>query len=257
MSTPPHKAISISFEFAKANRIVQRFMAMERLILFDIDGTLTRTQNGYIPFNRAIFDTFGVAGDIRWVFPDGMTDPRILEEIFAKAEAEITVSDEQLGRFSTNLAGAYAGALQDGTTAVGALGGAAELLERLALNGEFAQGVVTGNFEATARIKLQAAGLASHLNFGAYASDSSYRPDLPAIAKQRWEKSTGRLIGAEFCIIVGDTPKDLEAARDNGMKCVLVGTGRYAVEDLRYYSPDACVADLTDTAEIVDLLRRI
>jgi phosphoglycolate phosphatase-like HAD superfamily hydrolase len=80
---------------------------------------------------------------------------------------------------------------------------------------------------------------------------------LPAIAKQRWEKSTGRLIGAEFCIIVGDTPKDLEAARDNGMKCVLVGTGRYAVEDLRYYSPDACVADLTDTAEIVDLLRRI
>jgi phosphoglycolate phosphatase len=230
---------------------------MERLILFDIDGTLTRTQNGYIPFNRAIFDTFGVAGDIRWVFPDGMTDPRILEEIFAKAEAELTASEEQLGRFSTNLAGAYAGALEDGTTTVGALGGAAELLGQLACHREFAQGVVTGNFEATARIKLQAAGLAYHLNFGAYASDSSYRPDLPAIAKQRWEKSAGRLIGAEFCVIVGDTPKDLEAARANGMKCVLVGTGRYPVEDLRYYAPDDCVADLTDTAKIIDLLRRI
>ena len=48
---------------------------MERLILFDIDGTLTRTQNGFLPFNRAILDTFNVAGDIRSVFPDGMTDP--------------------------------------------------------------------------------------------------------------------------------------------------------------------------------------
>jgi len=83
------------------------------LILFDIDGTLTRTQNGYIPFNRAILETFGVAGDIRSVFPDGKTDPRILEEIFVKAEAEINVSDEQLGRFSMNLARAYTGATGD------------------------------------------------------------------------------------------------------------------------------------------------
>jgi len=69
--------------------------------------------------------------------------------------------------------------------------------------------------------------------------------------------SAGRPISAERCVIVGDTPKDLEAARANGMKCVLVGTGRYPVEDLRYYSPDACVADLTDTAEITDLLLRV
>jgi phosphoglycolate phosphatase-like HAD superfamily hydrolase len=147
--------------------------------------------------------------------------------------------------------------LQDGTTTVGALGGAPELVERLSARDEFAQGVVTGNFEATARIKLQAAGLACRLNFGAYASDSSHRPDLPVIAKQRWEMSAGRPISAERCVIVGDTPKDLEAARANGMKCVLVGTGRYPVEDLRYYSPDACVADLTDTAEITDLLLRV
>ena len=234
-----------------------RLIAMDRLILFDIDGTLTRSQNGYIPFNRAILDTFGIAGDIRWVFPDGMTDPCILAEIFAKAEATITVSDNQLGRFSKNLAGAYAAALQDGTTKIGALSGARSLLEQLSDRREFAQGVVTGNFEATARIKLQSAGLAGRLSVGAFANDSSHRPDLPAIAKQRWEKGTGRHISAGCCVIVGDTPKDLEAARANGMKCLLVGTGRYPVEDLRYYSPDACVADLTATAEIIDLLLRI
>ena len=58
---------------------------MERLILFDIDGTLTRTQNGYIPFNEAILKTFGVDGDIRTVVPDGNTDPMIVKISLAKA----------------------------------------------------------------------------------------------------------------------------------------------------------------------------
>ena len=89
----------------QANRIVQRSVGHGAVDPFrNIHGTLTRTQNGYIPFNRAILDTFGVAGDIRSVFPDGKTDPRILEKIFVKAEAEINVSDEQLGRFSMSLA---------------------------------------------------------------------------------------------------------------------------------------------------------
>lgn len=230
---------------------------MERLILFDIDGTLTRTQNGFVPFNRAILDTFNVAGDIRSVFPDGMTDPHILEEIFARAGAAITISGDQLSQFASNLRLNYAAALGDRTTTVRALVGVPELLEQLSTHGKFAQGIVTGNFEATARIKLEAAGLVRHLSLGAYASDSSHRADLPPIAKRRWEKSVGRAIGSERCVIVGDTPKDLEAARVNGMKYVLVGTGRHPIEELRYHAPDAAITDLTDTGAVIDLLGKI
>jgi len=232
-------------------------MLMERLIFFDIDGTLTRTQNGFLPFNQAILDTFSVAGDIRSVFPDGMTDPHILEEIFAKMEAEIAISGDQLIQFADHLRRNYAAALGDGTTTVRALAGVSELLEQLSAHGKFAQGVVTGNFEATARIKLEAAGLACHLSLGAYASDSSQRPDLPPIAKRRWEKSVGRAVLSKDCVIVGDTPKDLEAARANGMKCVLVGTGRHPIEELRYHAPDAAITDLTDTRAVIDLLSKI
>jgi phosphoglycolate phosphatase-like HAD superfamily hydrolase len=99
--------------------------------------------------------------------------------------------------------------------------------------------------------------LAHYLAFGAFACDSSHRPDLPAIAKRRWQALACREIGSGDCIIVGDTPKDLEAARANGMKCLLVGTGRYPLEELRYCSPDACVADLSDTAAITDLLLQL
>ena len=232
-------------------------MLMERLIFFDIDGTLTRTQNGFVPFNQAIVDTFNVAGDIRSIFPDGMTDPHILVEIFAKAETAVTIRSEHLVRFADNLRRNYAAALENGTTTIRALAGVPELLERLSIDKKFAQGVVTGNFESTARMKLEAAGLLCHLSFGAYAGDSSHRPDLPPIAKRRWEENAGRSMRSESCVIVGDTSKDLEAARANGMKCVLVGTGRYAVEDLRYYKADATLADLTDTEAVIDLLLKI
>ena len=210
-----------------------------------------------MPFNQAIWDTFKVADDIRSVFPDGMTDPDILEQIFAKMEAKISISGEQLIQFADHLRRNYAAALENGTTTVGALAGVPELLAQLSAHKNFAQGVVTGNFEATARMKLEAAGLSGHLSFGAYAGDSSHRSDLPPIAKRRWEIGSGRAIRLDSCVIVGDTPKDLEAARANGMKCVLVGTGRHAIEELRYHAPDAAITDLTDTGAVIDLLLKI
>ncbi len=227
---------------------------MERLILFDIDGTLTRTENGYLPFNEAIFQTFGVTGDIRTVVPDGNTDPLIVKNIFAKAKVNIEIKDDDWERFTVNLQMCYQRHVEQGSTIVQALPGAAELLQELANGPGFGVSVVTGNFEATAQVKLEAAGLFSYLSRGAYASDSAHRPDLPAIAKNRWEELTGRAIEPERCVIIGDTPNDLAAARQNDMKCVLVGTGRYPVEELVYWRPDACWADLSDTQGVLTAL---
>lgn len=227
---------------------------MEQLILFDLDGTLTRTQNGHAPFNEAILETFGMVGDIRSVIPDGNTDPQIVREIFAKTNVEMGIDDGRWRQFAESLQRSYSHALRQGTTTVRALPGALELLAALSAKEEFGQGVVTGNFEVTAQIKLEAAGLHSYLCRGAYASDSSHRPDLPKIAKARWEQLTGKSLRLEQCVIIGDTPKDLDAARQNDMKCILVGTGRYPVEELRYWSPDACLSDLIDTREVIRIL---
>ena len=227
---------------------------MARLILFDIDGTLTRTESGYLPFNEAIRRTFGVDADIRTVVPDGNTDPLIVKEIFAKANVEIELEDSQLRRFSADLQLSYQRHVDQGLTRVRALPGALELLRQLSRDAGFGASIVTGNFEVTAQVKLQAAGLARYLSRGAYASDSAHRPDLPAIARERWEEWHGRVVAAAQCVIVGDTPNDLEAARQNGMKCLLVGTGRYPVEELEYWRPDACLADLSDTDAVLSTL---
>jgi phosphoglycolate phosphatase-like HAD superfamily hydrolase len=227
---------------------------MQRLILFDIDGTLTRTQNGYVPFNQALLDTFGVAGDIRAVIPDGNTDPRIVEEIFSKGKIDIKIVLEQWQHFATNLQCCYAKAIKEGTTKIHALPGAVELVRTLSLNENVIQGVVTGNFKVTARIKLEAAELGTFLPIGAYACDSPNRGDLPNLARKRCEELTSKSIPAKQCVIVGDTARDLEAARANGMKCILVGTGRYPVEELTFLQPDVCLADLSDTALVMDTI---
>jgi len=227
---------------------------MERLLLFDIDGTLTRTQNGYLPFNEAIFNTFGFHGDIRTVVPDGNTDPLIVQDIFFNANVNFSLHNTTWDLFTINLRESYHRHVLNGTTAVAPLPGATALLRALAANEAFTASIVTGNFEATAEIKLEAAGLAPYLRRGAYASDSRHRPDLPAIAKRRWEEATGRWLDSKQCVVVGDTPKDLEAARQNGMSCILVGTGRYPVEELLYWRPDGCLADLTDTDAVLSML---
>jgi len=230
---------------------------MERLILFDIDGTLTRTQNGYIPFNEAIQKTFGICGDICTVVPDGNTDPMIVKDIFCNAKVAIEILDAEWRRFSANLCDCYKDAVNQGMTTVRPLPGAMELLQALSGDKKFQSSVVTGNFEVTAAVKLETAGLAPYLCRGAYASDSQCRADLPQIAKTRWEEMSGRTLLPEQCIVIGDTPRDLEAARLNQMKCVLVGTGRYPLEELCYWEPEGCLPDLTDTESILALLSKI
>src|SRR5919106_1155806 len=110
---------------------------MERLVLFDIDGPLIRTQSGYIPFNEALLKTFGIAGDIRSVIPDGNTDPLIVRDIFAKADLDIQIAVEQWEQFAINLQASYDNAVAEGKTTVRALPGALDLLKALSINQRF------------------------------------------------------------------------------------------------------------------------
>jgi len=230
---------------------------MKRLLLFDIDGTLTRSHNGHVPFNQAILETFGVPGDILSVIPDGNTDPMIVTEIFSKANVVIQNIDDKWHQFSSNLRQCYSQAISSGTTTVRALPGAAELVRTVAASGIFGSSVVSGNLEPMARVKLEAAGLYSYLCRGAYGSDSPKRADLPAIAKRRCETAFGVSLALGDCIVIGDTPRDLEAARCNHMKCILVATGRYSLEELLNCQPEVCLPDLTDTATISEALLNI
>ena len=72
---------------------------------------------------------------------------------------------------------------------------------------------------------------------------------------QRWRDHLNLPVEPRHCVIVGDTPRDLEAARSNGMKCLLVATGRYhPLEELRDIEPDQLLPDFSDTRAAVEAL---
>ncbi|MDE0213903.1 MAG: hypothetical protein OXN22_07490, partial [Deltaproteobacteria bacterium] len=89
-----------------------------KIVFFDLDGTLLRSQEGHVAFNEAILKTFGVPGDIRTIRPDGKTDPIILQEIFDTGGHAVKWSPEDTAAFSANLKECYTRAITEGPTRV-------------------------------------------------------------------------------------------------------------------------------------------
>jgi phosphoglycolate phosphatase-like HAD superfamily hydrolase len=125
------------------------------------------------------------------------------------------------------------------------LAGVEELLPRLIDDG-YLLGLVTGNLEAAAHIKLHRARLNRFFSFGGYGSDSTDRGELTRIALKRAALVYGEDVRPEQAFGVGDTPHDVEGAHAAGMKCVGVGSHHFDVEQLRAGGADYAIASLEE-----------
>jgi phosphoglycolate phosphatase len=230
-----------------------------RLILFDIDGTLLLTDGaGRRAIHQALLAEVGTAGPIDGHRFDGKTDPQIIHELLSLAgHADATdaariaaVCRRYLDLLETELARA------DQVTRL--LEGVPELLEALAApeaERRALVGLLTGNLERGAALKLQSAGVApGRFAIGAYGSDAPERPSLPAIARQRAEQLTGREIPGSDVVIVGDTPEDVGCGRGIGARTVAVATGRYDVAALAAAGATHVFQNLADTPAVLDAL---
>jgi phosphoglycolate phosphatase-like HAD superfamily hydrolase len=119
-----------------------------------------------------------------------------------------------------------------------------ELLPRLIDDG-YLLGIVTGNLEAAAHIKLHRAKLNRFFSFGGYGSDATDRGELTKIALQRASLVYGEPLSAEQCLVVGDTPHDAEGAHAAGIKCVGVASHNFNADQLREGGADYVINSLT------------
>ena len=125
------------------------------------------------------------------------------------------------------------------------LAGVAALLPKLVEDG-YLLGLVTGNVEAAAHIKLHRAQLNRFFSFGGYGSDSTDRGELTRIALKRAALVYGDAVTPEQAIVVGDTPRDVEGAHAAGMECVGVGSHHFTVDQLRDSGADYAIASLEE-----------
>ncbi|MCA1605843.1 MAG: haloacid dehalogenase-like hydrolase [Actinobacteria bacterium] len=132
------------------------------------------------------------------------------------------------------------------------LSGAAEAIAALAEH-NVVQSVVTGNLKPIAVTKLEVFELAEllDLDVGGYGADGDTRPPLIRQAWQRAQRKYSRTFHPELVVVIGDTPLDVAAAHEVGVRAVGVATGSSTVDELTTPNADAVLPDLTDTSAIV------
>lgn len=132
------------------------------------------------------------------------------------------------------------------------LPGAMEVIAALAKH-TVVQSVVTGNLEAIAITKLEVFGLAEHLDFevGGYGSDGDTRPPLIRRAWQRAQEKYDQTFEPNRVVVIGDTPLDVSAAHEVGIRAVGVATGDSTVDELAAAHANAVLPDLTNTVAVI------
>ena len=207
------------------------------LVLWDLDGTLLRaggvSRDAFEAAYTAVVGRAPVLSvDVSYA---GRTDPWIAREVCRAEGLDEALCGPLLARLPVELEARRVRLAAEGVV----LPYAHDVLGALAGLG-WQQGVVTGNVRSTARTKVTALGLGTHLDLeaSAYGDDGPSRDALVPVALRR----AGRR--AEGAWVVGDTPHDLACARAGGVRCLLVATGSHPYDALRALGADAVLPDL-------------
>lgn len=194
------------------------------LYLFDIDGTLLLTGGaGAAALNQVFERRYGVRGAMNHVMAGGKTDPVILAEIF-DAHMARSPTIEEIGAILDEYVPLLAAELTR-STGFRLMPAVLETLDFLAAQREVTVALATGNVRGGARAKLERAGLWERFPLGGFGDDSADRGELVRRAIERGCHHAGCEFEPDRVVVVGDTPRDVSAARACGVRAVAVATG--------------------------------
>jgi phosphoglycolate phosphatase len=212
-----------------------------QVILFDIDGTLIDSgEAGSRSLNFSFAELFSIRNAFHDIGMAGKTDTEIIREgmqkhgISAESNFEVFIST-------------YLGYLRKeiNNKRKHVKPGIYELLEELTAIRDIQLGLLTGNIESGARIKLEPFDLNKYFPTGAFGSDDEDRNKLLPIALSRFEERCRRKIRVNESVIVGDTPRDVQCAKIYGARSLGVATGPHSIDELKEAGADYVMKDLS------------
>jgi phosphoglycolate phosphatase len=206
--------------------------------VFDIDGTLLVTKDlvHWNALHQAMMEAYGVDSSIEGIPYHGKTDLSILRAALARDG----IADSE---FEAKLPAALAVVCREVEAnhrqlAPKVCPGIVQLLESLKASGKLL-GVASGTLETVGWHKIEAAGLRHFFTFGCFSDRHESRAE---IFRNALEFVTTHLSATARACFVGDTPSDVEAARQVGAQILAVASGTFSFEELRACSPDLCVS---------------
>ena len=213
-------------------------------ILLDIDGTLIVSGGaGGRSWALAFDELYGIAADIGEFTDTGMTDPEVGRKTFEAVLGREPPDDEFARLLERREHYLHRTVAESDDYRV--LPGVEELLPSLLHEG-YLLGIVTGNLEGSAHIKLHRARLNRFFSFGGYGSDSPDRTEVTRVALRKAALVYGAPLKEHQAIVVGDTPHDVDAAHAAGLECVGVGSHNYDAGQLRAAGADYVIDSLAE-----------
>jgi phosphoglycolate phosphatase len=225
-----------------------------KLLLFDIDGTLIRSNRaGRMALGAALAELFGSAGPLESYRMGGKTDARIITDLLVAIGLELEEIEARLPDVYALMANKAHVIYPD--RGIAPCPGIENLLQNLQSRSDVLLGLQTGNSSSTTPLKLLAAGIdPAQFPVGAYGSDDLDRNHLPAIAMRRAGELTGQQLTGDNTIVIGDTPADILCARAGKATDVAVASGWHSSSTLARYHPDFLFDDLSDTSVVLQTL---
>jgi len=210
--------------------------------LFDIDGTLLRSRDRVHvdSFTTTLQKIMGPQVTLEGVALAGNTDTSILREACAQAGIPAEVLEPQLKTIAEAICHHVEGRKHEMQPLL--MPGVEETLQHLADRGAIL-GLATGNLEMIGWIKMERAGLREWFRFGGFSDQFPIRAELIGDAAKKARELAGP--AATVCVI-GDTPRDIEAAHANGLPVIAVATGHFTFDDLMQHKPEVCTTTLAD-----------
>ncbi len=214
--------------------------------LFDIDGTLLRSRDRVHvnSFASSVQRVTGFEITLAGILLHGSTDTAILREACQQAGIPAEVMEKRTEAILEAMRNAVAE--QRNEMDLIRMPGVEMVLDYLAAKGALL-GVASGNLEAIGWIKIEQAGLREWFRFGGFSDHFSVRPELIGQAAAKAREMAGN--GAHVCV-VGDTPRDIEAARSNYLSVIAVATGNYSFDELHKLQPEVCASSLADLLKL-------
>ena len=215
---------------------------MIRLVLFDIDGTLIRTDGaGVRAFGKALATRFQTPATTDHVSFAGRTDTGLARQFFLQYGIEPT--PENFAGFFDCYTHWLDHLLESARGEI--CGGVWRLIHELRQLPERPTiGLLTGNIRLGAEIKLRRFHLWDYFETGGFADDHEDRNQIAAVALQRGRELLREPVSGDQVVVIGDTPLDIACARAIQAKVLAVATGNYTVGELLSHRPDYALTSL-------------
>ncbi|HDL18872.1 MAG TPA: HAD family hydrolase [Bacteroidetes bacterium] len=220
-----------------------------KIVLFDIDGTLLHSGGaGKNAMMQTFEELFRIKNGFAGISMAGKTDPLIIKTAFENHSINPTA--DIVDQFKKRYFELLAENIKLNYAKKKIYPGVSDLLDALAEHPEIIMGLLTGNWQEGARIKLSYFNFDRYFSFGAFGSDSIDRNELLPIALKRCEIDNRNGWKNRDVVVIGDTPNDVQCAKVHNALALAVATGTYSVDDLYRSGADLALDDLSDVESI-------